>query len=174
MPSILPHKRLLRISRATKVQIENWIEGVSIEHDSGHPVSYLSLLTAADRWRLAYEHKRHGNKLLKISPPLYRTAVSRYYYAMYHAIRACSYVSHGGDDYQEHRVLPQQIPSDFAVGEDWQSKLKNARAIRNQADYDSYPKSDNAFKVDALSLKSDTDRLMVLARKYLRAKGCLL
>lgn len=152
MPSVLPRKRLIRITKAKKEQVENWKEGVSLEYDSGRTVSVLALGAAADRWRLAIQHRRHGNKLLVTSPPLYRNAVSRYYYAMYHAIRACSYIAHGGDDYQEHRMLPQQIPQDFAPGDDWQTKLKNARALRNQADYDPYPKSDRAFKSDALSL----------------------
>lgn len=174
MPSILPRKRLLRISKAKKDQIQDWIEGVSLEQDAEKAISALTLMAAAHRWALAFEYKKHGNKLLVISPPLYRSAVSRYYYAMYHAMRACSYVFHGGDDHQEHRKLPQEIPNDFASGEDWQTKLKNARALRNQADYDPYPKSDHAFQSDALSLKVDADRLLLLARNYLRTKGCPL
>lgn len=171
---ILPRKRQLRITKAKKDQVENWKEGASLELDSGKTIPQLALVAGADRWKLAVEHRRHANKLLAASPPLYRNAVSRYYYAMYHAIRACSYVSHGGDDHQEHRQLQRAIPKDFAPAEDWQTKLKNARLLRNQADYDPYPKSDNAFKADALSLKVDTDRLILLARQYLRDKGCTI
>lgn len=174
MPRILPNVRLLRISEAPSNRIADWKEGVSIEHDSAHTLSQLALLTAADRFNLAFEHKRHANKLLSLPRPLYRSAVSRYYYAMYQALRACLYLSHEGDDHQEHSKLPQFIPKDFAPGEDWQTKLKNARMMRNRADYDPYPKSDMAFRFDAVSLKGDADRLLVLARDYLRSKGCTI
>jgi uncharacterized protein (UPF0332 family) len=174
MPKILPNQRLLRISLARKQRLADWKEGVSIESDSGRTVTQLTCLVAADRWRLASEHRRQATNLLKVSPPLYRCAVSRYYYAMYHALRACVYVFHEGDDHQEHRQLPQNIPVDFAPGEDWQTKLKDARVVRNRADYDPYPKSDKAFKSEAMGLKQDVDRLLVLARNYLRSKGCAL
>jgi len=174
MPSRLPRKRLLRISQAKKSDVSSWMEGVSIEQASGETVSKVILSVAADRWGLGFEQRRQANKLMTTRPPLYRNAVSRYYYAMYHAMRACCYVSHGGDDHQDHRELPQHIPGDFAPAEDWQSKLKNARTVRNQADYDPYPKSDRAFRTYALALKNDADRLLTLTRNYLRSKGCAL
>lgn len=174
MARILPNERLLRITLATKAQLNHWKEGVSIEHRSLRTVSQLTTLVASDRWKLAVEHKRHAQRLLTLPQPLYRSAVSRYYYAMYHAMRACAYVFHEGDDHQEHLKLPQHIPDDFAPGEDWQTKLKNARVVRNRADYDPYPKADSAFKRDAQNLKTDADRLLKLTRNYLINKGCSL
>ena len=40
----------------------------------------------------------------------YRASVSRSYYAMYHAMRAAVFVFHGGDDHQEHKILPAKHP----------------------------------------------------------------
>lgn len=174
MARILPDEQLLRISQATKSNIDNWNEGVSLERRSARTVSELKIVVVVDRWRLSLEQRRHANRLLASPRPLYRSAVSRYYYAMYHALRSCIYVSHGGDDHEGHSKLPQHIPGDFAPGEDWQTKLKDARLKRNRADYDPYPKSDKAFRNDAMSLKSDCDRLLILARTYLRGKGCVL
>lgn len=176
MSKNLSNKRLIDVSKANKNLISNWKVGVLIESELGHPISQLAYLVAADRWYLAYEHKRHANKLLKLKPALYRSAISRYYYAMYHAMRACSYVFHGGDDYEQHKELPSHIPSDFppTPSTNWQNALKNARETRNRADYDPYPKSDKAWKIDAMNLKADADKLLLVSRAYLQTKGCTL
>lgn len=176
MAKILPNKRLIDISKAPKNIITHWKFGVLIESDSGRPISHLTYLVAADRWYLAYEYKRHANRLLKLRPALYRSAISRYYYSMYHAMRACSYVFHGGDDYERHNDLPSHIPLDFPPSPkgNWQNTLKDARETRNRADYDPYPKSDKAWKPDAMSLKSNADKLLLVSRNYLRSKGCTL
>jgi len=71
---------------------------------------------------------------------------------MYHALRACAFLFHEGDDYQEHSKLPLQIPKDFDVGIDWQNKLKKARLARNKADYEAYPKSDRAWETIAKTI----------------------
>src|SRR5882724_3495972 len=131
MPRILANDRLLRISQAKSPRVSDWKEGVSIEQASRRTVLELTALVAAHRWQLAFEHRKHANKLMRCSPPLYRCAVSRYYYAMYHALRACAYVFHNGDDHEAHSTLPQHLPADFAVGENWEGKLKDARLIRN-------------------------------------------
>src|ERR1700682_5615167 len=128
MARILPDERLLRVTQAKKTIVDQWNEGVLLESRSTRSVSQLVLLAAADRLKLALNHRRHANR--HFSVPLYRSAVSRYYYAMYHALRACVYVSHGGDDHQGHTELPQHIPADFAPGEDWQTKMKSARVTR--------------------------------------------
>ncbi|SRR6266404_4268270 len=172
MAGILPNERLLRVTQAKKAIVDIWKEGVLLESSSTQSVSQLVMLAATDRLKLALNHRRNANRHLSV--PLYRSAVSRYYYAMYHALRACVYLSHGGDDHQGHTELPQHIPDDFAPGQDWQTKMKNARVTRNRADYDPYPKADTAFRSDALSLKADTDQLIFLARQYLRGKGCTI
>ena len=112
---------------------------------------------------------------MKPRPALYRSAISRYYYAMYHAMRACVFISNSGDEHEEHSRLPLQVPSNFdPAGRDWQAKLKSARLDRNRADYEPYPKENNAWRKTALALQSDASELLKVARHYLRSKGCAL
>ncbi len=40
-------------------------------------------------------------------PPMRRVAVGRYYYAMYHAMRAVVYFRTPGDDHEQHSDLPR-------------------------------------------------------------------
>lgn len=115
MPRVLPNNRLNRLAKATNEQIKYWKEGVSLQNDSGQTVPQLINKAVADRWHFAYEHRHNANKLLKSKPPLYRSAISRYYYAMYHAMRACVFVFKEGDDYQEHIKLQSHIPNDFPL-----------------------------------------------------------
>ena len=172
MPLVLPRARLVRISKSQKEVINNWTEGVSLQNDSGRTIPELMRLVSGDRWCLACEHRRQANRLRRIF--MYRSAVSRYYYAMYHAMRACIYISHGGDDHEKHLDLPKNIPSNFDPAVNWQNKLKDARELRNDSDYSPYPKSDLAWRVAANNLKVDTDRLLSLSRRYLKSKGCNL
>ena len=174
MPKVFPDDRLNRLAKATNEQINNWKEGVSIQDDFGQAISDLISKAAADRWQFAYEHRHNANKFLKFKPPLYRSAISRYYYSMYHAMRACVFVSYGGDDNQEHREIPSHIPQDFPPSAPWPNILKDARYHRNRADYDPYPKSRTAWKADALQLKKDADLFLSTTRTYLRSKGCRL
>ena len=174
MPQVLRDDRLNRLIRATNEQINYWKEGVSLQKDSGRTIPELISKAAADRWYFAYEHRHDANKLLKSIPPLYRNAISRYYYSMYHAMRACVFVFHGGDDYQEHSKLPSHIPKDFPPGTPWSNMLKDARDLRNRADYEPYPKSNMAWKSDALNLKKNADLFLFTARTYLQSKGGIL
>ena len=174
MAQVLSENRRNRLAKATQNQIEDWKEGVSLQNDSGLTISQLISNAAADRWHFAYENRHNANKLLKSKPPLYRSAISRYYYSMYHAMRACVFVNYQGDDYEQHSKLPQHIPDDFPSSPYWQNILKDARNVRNRADYEPYPKSNTAWKPDALQLKKETDILLSTTRTYLRSKGCIL
>jgi hypothetical protein len=93
---------------------------------------------------------------------------------MYHAMRACVFISNEGDEHQEHSKLPLHVPVDFDIGVDWQNKLKDARLSRNRADYEAYPKTDLAWRKTAEALRRDADLLIVASNKYLKAKGCQL
>ena len=175
MPRVLPNNRLIRLTEASNAEIDNWKEGVSLEKDSGRTIPELINKAAADRWYFAYEHRHHANKLLNSKPPLYRSAISRYYYSMYHAVRACVFVSHQGDDYERHSdLLKYNKLSGFPSNLNWQNILKDARELRNRADYDPYPKSNTAWKQDALDLKKDADLFLSTTRAYLQKKGGIL
>jgi uncharacterized protein (UPF0332 family) len=175
MPKILHRKRYLRVSTAHSATIQNWKEGVSLAQDSGKTVEQLLAKTAADRWALASSQFAQGRQLMNLSSPLYRSAISRYYYSMYHAMRACVFMSNSGDEHEEHSKLPLHIPPAFdPSGRDWQTKLKSARLDRNRADYEPYPKSNGAWRKTALGLQSDAADLLKLARQFLLSKGCSL
>jgi uncharacterized protein (UPF0332 family) len=172
MSKKLSDKRLNRVAEAECKVIGYWKEGVSLENDSGKTINELILQTAIGRWRLAYDHRYHANRLLSSNPPHYRSAVSRYYYAMYHSLRACVYIYNMGDDFQEHSKLPLKIPADFPQSMEWQIKMKNARLTRNRADYEPFPRSDRVWQRNANNLKTDADQLIIVSRNYLKNKGC--
>src|ERR1035437_7681829 len=172
--AILNPERLKRISQAKRDCISNWKEGASLERDSRKRIDKLLCCASADRWRLAYAMRKQANKLLGSVPAQFRTAVSRYYYSMYHAFRACAFIYHRGDDFEGHSDLPLNLPNDFDPGTNWQNKLKNARLLRNRADYEAYPKSDKAWRKHALAIKIDADELILKTRNYLKGKGCPL
>lgn len=167
-------RRLVRITEAKKRDIDAWREGTGLEQASGSSISDLVLIAATDRWALAYDLRARGNRLIQLRPPLYRDATSRYYYAMYHAMRAMAYVAHGGDDHENHAALPGKVPTDFDDPLKWTTNLKNARLSRNSADYEPYPKGGHTWQQTALNLKASTDELIRLSRLYLRGKGCSL
>ena len=165
----------MRVSTATSTTIQSWKEGISLAQDSGQTIDQLLVKVAAERWAFASSQYTHARQLMKPRPALYRSAISRYYYAMYHAMRACVFISNSGDEHEEHSKLPLHIPSNFdPAGRDWQAKLKSARLDRNRADYEPYPKNNSAWRKTALALQSDASELLKVARQYLRRKGCAL
>jgi uncharacterized protein (UPF0332 family) len=164
---------LRRVALARKTLIDNWKEGCRLETESTHSLEELLARVASDRIGLAISLLRDAERLAAHRPPLYRASVSRGYYAMYHAMRAATFVSHGGDDHQEHKVLPTQAPKDMREPDKWSNKLKDARERRNQADYDPYPKSETAWRVVAETVLPDARALIVEVRSYLRKKGIL-
>lgn len=155
-----------------KSELEQWKEGVSLHLDSGQSIDNLMLRVALARWKLAAEHRRDANQLMRQSRVPYRSAISRYYYAMYHAMRAAAYVFHGGDDHESHSLLPSNVPGDFPNASLWRNELKDARLTRNAADYDPYPRSRNYWYARARTMKRRANRLVRETRAYLRGKGC--
>ena len=135
-------------------------------------IEVLAKYVASDRLKLAAQHRRDANVMIRQEPPLYRSAISRYYYAMYHAMRAATFVFHGGDDFEEHSKLPLNLPADFPDKSKWQTALKDARLARNAADYDPYPRSNSSWQIKATSLKITTASLMTDVKAYLIGKGC--
>jgi uncharacterized protein (UPF0332 family) len=168
----IPAPRLLRVATAKKQLLQDWREGVSLESATGHTLDALRQRATADRLQLAYDLRRRGNILMGLQPPLYRDAVSRFYYAMYHAMRAVVYFVEAGDDHQEHRELPLKTPPDFPQSAIWTNELKSARERRNSADYEAYPKSNASWRARAEELQRQANLLLPLARSYLARRGC--
>lgn len=99
------------------------------------PISQLMQQVVIDRLLLAGEHLRAGDKLLFGTQ--YRSAISRHYYAMYHAARAIVFAENKGDDHERHNILPRNLPSTLPDSATRESELTDAHLLRNQADYDS-------------------------------------
>jgi uncharacterized protein (UPF0332 family) len=112
----------------------------------------------SDRLELAGSHLRTADTLAQATQ--YRSAISRYYYSMYHAARAIAFGYHKGDDYQRHSVLPTQLPPPLPNEPRWKNELDDARLVRNMADYDLYPRA-------ALDWKNDSVNLAVVASEFL-------
>ena len=162
---------LLLISKAKQEKLKNYSEGVSLAARSGKSIEELRVKVAKDRLALAQQQLIAAKKAIDSTSSLSRTAVSRAYYAMYHAARAATYISFGGDDHEEHSKLPTQLPDDFPDVQNWKIKIKNARLDRNRADYDPYPKKDSEFKECAETLYADARSFLRSAKDYVQTKS---
>ncbi len=164
---------LQRVAVADARLVTNWREGVSLETRSGRSLGELQHRVSADRLAFAADLVGRGRRLVASTPPHYRDAISRFYYAAYHAFRSVVYFRTGGDDHEQHSVLPSRIPADFPNYALWGNNLKSAREIRNSADYDMYPKTDSAWRQKCVEVQSIAEGAVRDARTYLRTKGCM-
>lgn len=164
----LTTKNRLRVSQGEKRDFERWAEGRYLESRAGRTIEDLRAVAVNDRLGLAAEHLREGKHALLADRSDGRAAVSRFYYAMYHALRAVCLLHHGGDDYQEHQVLPKHLPADLPDADTWSENLIRARLSRNRADYDVYPKSRDHWLREARSIEEMAEGVLNVARKYVR------
>ena len=104
----------------------------------------------SDRLELAGSHLRTADSLSQSAA--HRSAISRYYYAMYHAARAICFGYHRGDDFQRHSRLPNNLPPTLTDNVRWTQELHSARLVRNMADYDLYPSALADWEGDAVAL----------------------
>lgn len=160
------------MSESQQKQLLAFREGVYLETSSGQTIDELRDQACADRIALAEHFLAAGDKMMRSRPPEYRSAISRFYYSMYHAMRAVAFYAHGGDDHQEHRILPQKTPSDFPSSAQRENDLKDARTTRNSADYDPYPSDITAHRAAAKRLQPLAQSLIPDVRTYLKSKGC--
>lgn len=162
---------MLQICEAERSQIKSWRTGVQFAAELGLTVDQLCVLATIERWKQSRTIRLDGNRCIHLRPPRYRIAVNRFYYSMYHAFRSVAYHYYDGDDHQEHRDLPTKLPSDFPDADKWKNRLKNARELRNQADYTPFPKSDAAWKRNALELAIHAREAELLTKSYLQTRG---
>lgn len=162
--------RYQRISTADKRAIIAWREGINLESHFSCTVQELMVRVTRDRLSLSHHFLETGNKVSRLRPPLPRVAIGRYYYSMYHAVRAVVYFTSQGD-IDDHSNLPKHLPSDFANATYWENQVKLARTYRNEADYDPYPLSDDYFKSALTQLRADAQDLYAQAESYLAGKG---
>ena len=162
---------LLFISKAKSEKLRNFAEGVSLTQRAGKSIEHLRGVVVAERMRLARAQLQDAVFAAKAGNARYRTAISRAYYAMYHSGRAVSYVAHGGDDHEEHSVLPGKLPADFPDVEVWRNKLKNARLERNKADYDPYPKGPGYYQEVFNLIIADARNMLKASQQYIKDKN---
>ena len=172
MSATATERRLLRLSKLPRAHIELLKEGVSLETALARPVDDAMAQAVADRLALAEEFLSMAEVLVRSRSNMWRAAIARYYYAMYHAMRAASFQDHGGDDHEQHTTLSQRgVPSDFPNRALRINELRAARALRNEADYDPYPANSAYFKTEAKSIRPTARAFVTEVRNYLRAKG---
>ena len=167
MPNPLPPKQraLLRVSQATREQHDQWGEGAHLRGVLRVDLETARAAAAADRIQLAARFLSAARASYAVGR--YRDAVSRGYYAAYHALRAAAFSDTGGDDYQQHSDLPKQLPEGLPDVALTKNALTAARLARNKADYEPYPKSEAAWKADADTTIAFGKSALADARRYL-------
>jgi uncharacterized protein (UPF0332 family) len=171
MVTRLTNSTLLNISRFDAGTLNHIGFGIHLSSSVGLTFEELIQNATRDRMRLAGQMLKSAQVALG-SKPLYRTCVGRAYYSMYHAARSVIFYVAKGDDHQDHSVLPKHFPKDFPDLIRWENDLKFARLERNRADYDPYPKADNAYAKSARLVLKNTEEFVPTAKRYLRRKGC--
>jgi uncharacterized protein (UPF0332 family) len=136
-----------------------------------HPFPLAALITqvVSDRLVLAGEHLRTGDELVRNQH--HRSAISRHYYAMYHAARAIVFAEVQGDDYERHIVLPRNLPSQMEDVTLRESELTDARLLRNKADYDIYPHGHIGWETDARTLAGTAAAFVSACEVFALANG---
>lgn len=167
----LTDSELLLISKSNFDKLRNFADGAQLVRRSRRSIKQLQSQVAKDRLTLAKLHLKDATVVLKCTPAMNRAVVSRAYYALYHAARAATYISFGGDDHEQHTTLPTKFPADFPDSDIWRNCLKNARLERNRADYDPYPAGDADFAATAIKLVSEAKQFIKLTQSYLKLKA---
>ena len=162
----------LFVAQSPNKQIGHFRAGASLEKRTGYTIDEIVAKSTTDRVQFAGVLLKASQKALRLRPPEYRIAISRGYYAMYHAFRAVVFFAMDGDDHQKHSQLPDHIPTDFPNHASWQNRLKVARLERNRADYEPYPVFEKQFESVAGAIVGEASQLLPIIRSYLKGKGC--
>ncbi|MBR0969608.1 HEPN domain-containing protein [Bradyrhizobium japonicum] len=163
---------LFKLQKFKKNQINHMQNGVRLAGLAGVPLEDLLRQASSARLKLAKRFLRSSRHLMSHRPVLYRDVVSRAYYSIYHSARAVSFLSHPGDDYEEHDKVATGLPPDLPDVEVWRNKIKDARLKRNEADYEPFMVSDPQFKRASATVLSTANDFIVVCSTYLRSEGC--
>jgi uncharacterized protein (UPF0332 family) len=165
-------QELLRLQKFKKHQINLMQNGVRLEGLAGARIEDLLRQASSARFTLAKRFLRSSRYLMSHRPVLHRDVVSRAYYSIYHSARAVSFLTHPGDDYEEHDKVANGLPADLPDVELWRNKIKDARLKRNEADYEPYMSSDPQFKRASAATLSLAGDFIGVCSTYLRSQGC--
>lgn len=133
------------------------------------PLPLLVQQAVSDRLTLAGQYMRLGDGMHLAGH--FRGAISRHYYAMYHAARAITFAHHQGDNHQSHSVLPRNLPAHMPDVSRWEAELTSARLLRNQADYDPYPLQPLDWQFDSRSLASSAAAFVQAFEDFALSEG---
>lgn len=172
MPLTASEQQLLFLLKQKKNQIALLKNGVRIQTICGAPIDDLLLVGASARVELSRHFLEAAQKFRRMRPGLFRNSVSRSYYSMYHAARAIAFVDNSGDDNEAHNDVHRALPTDFPDVDRWKNDIKDARLLRNEADYEPYPTSDADFESTSKDQATKAAQFLALTEQYLRAKGC--
>ncbi|NKY29189.1 hypothetical protein [Nocardia gamkensis] len=164
--------RLRRVMKADSKTLGYFKEGASLEKALALSITDIIHKTTADRLRLGERFIDVANTMRRARIRDWRSTIGRYYYGMYHGMRAVSFFAHSGDDFEAHNQLFKSIPKDFPSKELRANELKDARLRRNEADYDPYPIDDKYFQGVVRSLDPVANDFVSACRSYLASKGC--
>jgi uncharacterized protein (UPF0332 family) len=132
---------------ATKEQHDQWGEGAYLRGVLAVGLADARDTAVADRMQLASRFLSAAR--VAYAADQYRDAISRSYYAAYHAFRAASFRATGGDDHEKHSELPKHLPEELPDAAVLKNGLTAARYARNRADYEPYPENESAWKAEA-------------------------
>lgn len=162
---------MLDIGKASRERLSTYKRGVYLETRFGKSIDDLKIDACLARWALAIRFLQYARKADAVRPRQNRLVIGRSYYCMYHAARAVVFHFTGGDDHEAHSALPNALPTDFPNRQAWLNQLRTARLERNRADYDPYPKTENAFSTQANTTFTQAGLFVVEAKNYLLGKN---
>ncbi|MFD9477378.1 hypothetical protein [Streptomyces nojiriensis] len=167
MPTVtLADQMLLHISTSKSATISALPTGGS---KYPFPTDQLLQQVVSDRLILAGGHLGAGDSLLFARQ--YRSAISRFYYAMYQAARAITFAETKGDDHERHNILPRKLPRNIDNPTMREAELTDARLLRNQADYDIYPIKESDWENDARALSATSANFVQMCESFALTKG---
>ncbi|MDQ4501303.1 hypothetical protein [Sinomonas sp. ASV322] len=164
--------RLLRLSKLASRDVALLSEGASMVADLSMSIADARSKISADRILLAEQFIAMADRMARSRADMSRAAIARYYYAMYHSMRAVAFFHFNGDDFEAHATLHQKgIPKDYPNASAAANSLRDARLLRNEADYDPYPQMDAYFRDAAKRISQTARDFVAKARQYLLNKG---
>ncbi len=153
------------VSTSTARELDLFGLGAQIVHVHGADWQQIREGAASARLELAADFLARAEA--SIVAASFRDAVSRAYYAAYHALRAATFIAFDGDDHQQHSVLPRKIPDDLDGFERFRVDLNKARLARNRADYDVWPTANADWQRDAQWVVALAQDAVEAVRQYL-------
>lgn len=164
-------ERWRSLAKVQSRRVETFREWIALEARWGRALDDLLHQVASDRLSLAEEFLNMGDTMSRSRKDLSRSSISRYYYAIYHGLRAVAFYDAQGDDHDDHSRLDKGVPTDFPNRALVVNRLKDARIWRNEADYDPYPRTGTYFELTEKALKPIAHETVAAARAYLLSKG---